>query len=420
MISEKGVALAAAFRIFLVFVSVLWASAAEFDLVERGYCDVPVYMEEGVAQSMRRSAVANGYAYVCRSNDGVLIFDVRDIRAPRMIRKVAVAGASGVESKDQLLFVGSSNGLVVFDLSDPDYPVEVGLSSIEGGVSDLTLAGNTLYVADRPGGLQIVDVTNARQPTLRGRLLVGPGLVKPAVVGSTVIAARWSIPGIHVIDVRDPLNPVRVGGYSTGRDVTSVAAIGSVAFAAERGGGFYLVALDISDPSAPGFLSEYQSQGLEYLTAVGNRIYAAKWIYGIEAFDASNPRALKVQGSYVPDGDWSTHTLTLNGGNAFVTTTDESLRDRLLIVDFENGANLERIGRKPEIPLEYAATEGSLLCTVTPGTPSTTLRIFRSDSSEALDEIGQCELNGFASSVEIREGIAYLCLGGPVSEGLIA
>ena len=66
-----------------------------------------------------------------------------------------------------LYVAAHSNGLRVFDLTDPAAPVLVG--SLETGLTDafaVDVDGDVAYVADGAGGLKIVDVTDPASPVL--------------------------------------------------------------------------------------------------------------------------------------------------------------------------------------------------------------------------------------------------------------
>ena len=61
------------------------------------------------------------------------------------------------------------------------------------------------------------------------------------------VAIEWA--GLQVIDVSNPANPRRVGGYDTGGHAWGVAVSGNYAYVADREGGLQVI--DVSNPAKP-------------------------------------------------------------------------------------------------------------------------------------------------------------------------
>jgi hypothetical protein len=55
--------------------------------------------------------------------------------------------------------------------------------------------------------------------------------------------------GLHVIDISDPIHPVRVGGYDTSGYAGGVAVSGNYAYVADGTNGLQVI--DIRDPANP-------------------------------------------------------------------------------------------------------------------------------------------------------------------------
>jgi len=90
--------------------------------------------------------------------------------------------------------------------------------------------------------------------------------------------------GIQVIDIADPANPQRVGGFETGGIVRNVVVQGHYALVADDVKG--VIALDISLPASPQFVAAYETAGVAVGVAVqSNRIAVADGDWGLEILE---------------------------------------------------------------------------------------------------------------------------------------
>ena len=128
------------------------------------------------------------------------------------------------------------------------------------------------------------------QPRFEARL--GPGLVSdglwPQVKGYATdvkVVGRYAYVtlalgdgGLEVIDVSDPANCVRVGGYATGRDTRGVAVAGNYAYVADQSS--CLEVIDVSNPTHCVRVGGYDTAGAAQSVAV-----AGKYAYVADSED---------------------------------------------------------------------------------------------------------------------------------------
>jgi hypothetical protein len=123
--------------------------------------------------------------------------------------------------------------------------------------------------------------------------------------------------GLQVIDVRDPANPVRVGGYDTAGYALGVAVAGDYAYMADGWGG--LQVMDVSDPANPVRVGGYDTAGNAYGVAVaGNLVYVADGEWGLAILrleDAGSPPQItqQPQNQTVVSGQPATLNVTATG-----------------------------------------------------------------------------------------------------------
>jgi hypothetical protein len=165
------------------------------------------------------------------------------------------AGASGAE-----------NGLVIFDISDPDNVVQRSSFSTDNPISvrnnwwgndvvGLTVDGTYAYLATLYGGLVIVNVSNPDSPTFVSKLALhnqNPPDTKETweikVVGNYAFIAGGL--GMFVVDVTNKANPTLVANLDLGAlRATDIVISGNYAYLALGRYGFTVV--DITDPTNP-------------------------------------------------------------------------------------------------------------------------------------------------------------------------
>jgi hypothetical protein len=78
----------------------------------------------------------------------------------------------------------------------------------------VAVSGHYAYVADGGAGLQVIDVSDPANPRRVG------GYDTPGYAGGVAVSGHYAYvadgdAGLQVIDVSDPANPRRVGGYDT-------------------------------------------------------------------------------------------------------------------------------------------------------------------------------------------------------------
>ncbi|MBL9172203.1 MAG: hypothetical protein JNL10_01590 [Verrucomicrobiales bacterium] len=165
------------------------------------------------------------------------------------------ASANRVRIQGGLAFVGEgSNGLQIFDVSQPEAPVRVGGIVTGGIVAGLQVRGNYAYLAENDDGLRVVDISNPAQPFLLG-ICDTPGSAQDLDVVDAVAYVADSSGGLQIIDVRDPANPTRVGEYVPSGAVLGVCVANSVAYISDSRTGLHI--LDVSVPTAPTPISTF-------------------------------------------------------------------------------------------------------------------------------------------------------------------
>ncbi|MGK7931313.1 MAG: cadherin domain-containing protein, partial [Microcystaceae cyanobacterium] len=207
--------------------------------------------------------------------------------SPTLIGSYDTSGwASDVEVVGNTAYVADDGGgLQIIDITTPSAPTLMGSYDTNGYALDVEVVGNTAYVADSYDGLKIIDITTPSAPTLIGSYDTSGWVNEVEVVGNTAYVADGSL-GLQIIDITTPSAPTLIGGYDTSGWANDVEVVGNTAYVAD---GFDLQIIDITTSSAPTFVGSYDTSGrAEDVEVVGNTAYVADGRGGLQIIDVKD------------------------------------------------------------------------------------------------------------------------------------
>ncbi|MCP5516642.1 MAG: hypothetical protein H7A45_05190 [Verrucomicrobiales bacterium] len=262
--------------------------------------------------------------------------------------------------------------LIVVDVSDSGNPRQVGSYDTDFGFygADVAVSGNYAYVASgrEQSSHQVIDISDPTSPRGVGSYQTSTSL-DLAVAGDHAYVTTWS--GLQVFDISHPASPQPVGAYDTSSDTHEwftrrVAVSGNYACVAEtwwdQGQSYTdqqgrLEVIDVKDPANPRRVGGYDTSGGARAVAMsGSHAYVAETWYDqeaqtskglVEVIDLSDPANLRLVSRYETKG--AANDVTVAGTYAYVAggRFDETAghhQDGLTILDISNPANLQRVG----------------------------------------------------------------------------
>jgi hypothetical protein len=154
----------------------------------------------------------------------------------------------------------------VVDISDPFSPIDVGCFDTPEYATDVFVVDSIAYVIDMESGLYILDISDPTSPTLMSHFDAGLGATGLFVSGSTAFIVADDSAGyrsLQLIDVSDPVNPVRVGTDQHAQERVFVED----GYAYTPGGfcddyygcGGVFGIIDVIDPSEPLLIGSYHT-----------------------------------------------------------------------------------------------------------------------------------------------------------------
>lgn len=206
-------------------------------------------------------AAAGRYAWV-GTTDGLFIYDVSTPSAASFVGRERTPRAGAI---NRVVLSGSyaylaNVGLRIVDTSNPEKPETMSYTDqanngTNGLAMDLAVAGSLVYLANGSDGLRIYDVSDAYNPTNIGHWPnpnadIGSFRMGIVVEGSYAYLAAYN-DGLRVFDVSDPRNPRNIG-FVPDTQATKVAVQGQRLYLVSDGLSIY----DISNPAQPSFISK--------------------------------------------------------------------------------------------------------------------------------------------------------------------
>ena len=185
-------------------------------------------------------------------------------------------------------------GLMVIDISRPDWPRYMGTVNTGGNAKDLVISGNYLYLANGSAGLAVYDLTNRLSPTKVGECTSWSGNTIGDATAVSIVPSYNRVfvldssgdTAIFAVDVSTPSSPTGVSRYwNATYHMTDLEAVvfGSPAYfliyaGTMPGGGACLLELYESAGADPTlyFYRTYTNAGYTptRVTVSGNYIYA--------------------------------------------------------------------------------------------------------------------------------------------------
>ncbi|MCP4342407.1 MAG: hypothetical protein GY799_26900, partial [Desulfobulbaceae bacterium] len=266
----------------------------------------------------------------------------------------------------------------------------------------VTVIGDTAYVADGPGGLKVIDVSNPESPVKIGAVDTPGNALDVAVIGDTAYVAcggydEWS--GLQIINVSSPESPLIIGSVDTWGYANSVAVIEDMAYVADSPGG--LKVIDVSNPESPVIIGDAYTPGSAYdIAVIGDTAYVADGPEGLQVIDVSNPESPVITG--VADTPDYAYGVAVIGDTAYVTDESEGLQ----VIDVSN----------PESPviIGTADTPGSAVAVAVIGDTAYVadwaegLQVIDVSNPESPVKVGVTSFPGYAWGVAVFDDTAYM------------
>jgi hypothetical protein len=257
---------------------------------------------------------------------GIYVVDVSDpmnLKLAAELPNPLEAGYMGValDQQRQLAFATRSGGsvaeLAVLDTSTITPTIVTSMTLTMMDAFHLVVSGNTLYVATSEG-LVIFDVTDPSQP--QQIAAVGEGTCYDLAKLSRYLFIAGDA-GVDLYDVANPALPLWLSRYDMSASAISASTIDSVMIAAREHG---VIQVDFSNHTAPSMVWSYNPAPFPLdVEASGNRAYLANLDDGMSTVDISMPEAMT--GTLIADANY-TLDVDIEGNLAAVAAGEDGVK----------------------------------------------------------------------------------------------
>lgn len=121
--------------------------------------------------------------------------------------------AADIEVVNKIGYVGAdSDGVMIYDFSDPTKPIFLGQHYDGGAAADLDIIGNFAFVADGKDGLEIIDITDPENPVEIAQFNDGGTSTNVFVEGNVAYVAERD-DGLEIIGLREKTDDNQISGF---------------------------------------------------------------------------------------------------------------------------------------------------------------------------------------------------------------
>ncbi len=244
--------------------------------------------------------ISGDYAYLACGSVGLIILNISDPYNPAYIGSYPPPESPNswiyaVYVKDGHLYLGpGEGGLEIFDISNPENPIFLSRLQNLMGISQIYVSQNIAYIVSfdlfDSSYLLLVDVSDHNNPDSTGIFYLGwTGARRVQVSGNHAFFSSYNHPGLAVLDISDPSSPTLLDEFDTPGTVMDIFIagenryVGMNAYVADGDSGLQIV--NILFPRNPSIITSYDISGFASLVFQENEyIYLVNWDTGLMIF----------------------------------------------------------------------------------------------------------------------------------------
>ncbi|MDR3219871.1 MAG: hypothetical protein LBU22_13020 [Dysgonamonadaceae bacterium] len=171
----------------------------------------------GQGGSMARFTIAGDYLYTV-DNNSLRLFDLSNPPQPEYMERKDQSLSFGIETlfgMDTLLFIGSQDGMYIYDITRPEFPQQMSFVShirscdpvvASGHYAYVTLNSENTWCGNVSNVLNIYDISNIKKPSLIAAETLN--FPKGLGVDGNKLFVCDAVQGIKIYDVSEPSVPI--------------------------------------------------------------------------------------------------------------------------------------------------------------------------------------------------------------------
>lgn len=279
------------------------------------------------------------YAFISDGTSGLQIVNVTNSTTPTFISSyntpgTAVSVFTAQINSSYFAFVSDGvQGLSIINVSTPSSPIldtALYFQSDRVLTSFVDAPNGTLYIGTYYGNIYIYNVSALPNPVSQLSEYTSPldNITGIYVTNGLAYVSERSI-GMEIINISNPSNPQNVSNYDTPGYAYDVAVGGNYAFVAD---GTSLYVINVTNPFDPVYAGNFSTQNSTYCGVALNyptQAFTAGYEFGVETFSITVPNSINQLGYYNTEG----FAINLAYFDGYVFTADGS--DGLIILKYQ-------------------------------------------------------------------------------------
>lgn len=299
------------------------------------------------------------YIYCAILDRGLQVVDVSNPNLPEVVFTYEVSRNidggvwwSDVEVEGNRLYIASGNGgaqsgIHCFNIADPASPSLIGhFSEVRSFSEGITVKDNLVYAGTNfPNGLQIIDFTDPGNPLEVGYFLPNSNfMIEDLVIdGDLAYTAASFQDGMVVLDISTPDSVQVVGSYNTPNLAWNIRKFGNYVYVSDMWDNPGVLVINVTNPSNPVLVTTLQVPGtaLKGIWIDQTKLYVASLTH-LSIFSLSNPSSPILIGSY-SQRDQLGHPWGVRAKDGYLYVSD--FRMGLKIFDIADPSNPVYLGK---------------------------------------------------------------------------
>lgn len=259
------------------------------------------YKEQNESDAnMRRVFIANNYAYIADTLNGMRILDIShpslSVTQKGLYSQLSYARRLSVKGDYAYLATAGEGALYVVNISDPMQPYQMSKLQADGIAADVVVTDNYATLGtfeDSSNCITVIDVSNPADPRETSAvdiqsLICGAPRQMAARDNLVYVADEW---GLSIYDLSDPLAVKTIGRIQldqSGHQTVALSLAGNYAYVAAAGNGLLIV--DVSNPADPKLVQTIiKGNTVGSVISNGNYLYLGHYSDGISVMENSTP-----------------------------------------------------------------------------------------------------------------------------------
>lgn len=282
--------------------------------------------------------IVNGHAYLALGEFGIRVFNIENPEDPIEVGKFNTLGfAQDLSSNGNQLFVADGdNGILVLDIRDPANLTITWRYGAPVDARAVTLNGDYAYVADAAKGVFILKANQIPpNPDEPYSWVAGKeGMKKVAVQGSHIYGIGLDNM-VRIFNVADLSKVKKYEPFSLEAEITDIAVQDATVFVATNGKGIFWFKNPTKDIAGPSGSYGMEGKNIRSIDIAGNTAYLGVSGLGIEILDVGD--LSQVGTLAIKDGYPEVTALQYEAGMAFIGDGQRGIKALKIDDDFEIG-----------------------------------------------------------------------------------